>query len=229
MSEFLDELARTMAQPMPRRRALRAIGGALVTVATPGVLARSAGAAPAITSACQGCGVPHGAGCVLNQKCSTAVRGYTVCCTYPGYFGSFQNSNGGLCAQAGGNGLDPPGGLACCCPAGTTCGQPPGQVCVSQCKKCADGKCCDKPNKCVNGKCCPAIRTTHAPGTRGRGVACCPPGTVAVPGGAGLCCKRGDRHCCDAFDPRVSTGDDELPSLGLPKGRLCVNGKSRKA
>ena len=36
MTEFLDELARSMAKPMPRRRALRLLGGALVSVAVPG-------------------------------------------------------------------------------------------------------------------------------------------------------------------------------------------------
>jgi hypothetical protein len=36
MSELLDELARSLAQPMPRRRALRLLGGAVVAVAVPG-------------------------------------------------------------------------------------------------------------------------------------------------------------------------------------------------
>ena len=35
MSEFLDELARTLAKPMPRSRAVRVVGGALVTAAVP--------------------------------------------------------------------------------------------------------------------------------------------------------------------------------------------------
>jgi hypothetical protein len=80
----------------------------------------------------------------------------------------------------------------------------------------------------VSGKCCPAIRTTFAPGTRKRGVACCPPGTVAVPGGIGLCCRRGDRDCCEQYDTRI--GDEEnLPPLPLRRGRLCVNGRIRRS
>ena len=59
MSEFLDELARSLARPMPRRRALRILGGALVTVATPAsLLAGRASASSAI--GCDKCGAPHG-------------------------------------------------------------------------------------------------------------------------------------------------------------------------
>lgn len=47
MSELLDELARSMAQPMPRRRALRLLGGALFTIAVPGVATTKARAASA--------------------------------------------------------------------------------------------------------------------------------------------------------------------------------------
>ena len=46
MSEFLDELARTLAKPMPRRRALKLLGGAMVSVAAPAIVARPARAAP---------------------------------------------------------------------------------------------------------------------------------------------------------------------------------------
>jgi hypothetical protein len=35
MSEFLDELARTLSRPMPRSKAVRVLGGALVTAAVP--------------------------------------------------------------------------------------------------------------------------------------------------------------------------------------------------
>ena len=42
MTEFLDELARSMAKPMPRQRALRLLGGALVSVAVPGFVTTKA-------------------------------------------------------------------------------------------------------------------------------------------------------------------------------------------
>jgi hypothetical protein len=42
MTEFLDTLARSMARPMPRSRALRLLGGVLVAGAVPGALRTSA-------------------------------------------------------------------------------------------------------------------------------------------------------------------------------------------
>ena len=66
------------------------------------------------------------------------------------------------------------------------------------------------------------------PGNRGKGVACCPPGTVAVPGGTGKCCQKGDLDCCE---PKAVEGDagDELSQLTpkLKRGQLCVKGKVR--
>jgi hypothetical protein len=55
MSEFLDELARSLVRPMPRSRALRLVGGALVSAATAGVLGRSAPSARAGRRAAQAC------------------------------------------------------------------------------------------------------------------------------------------------------------------------------
>ena len=53
MSEFLDELARTMARPMPRSRAVRVLGSALVTAAVPSSFRTAiAGASPRGSSAC---------------------------------------------------------------------------------------------------------------------------------------------------------------------------------
>ena len=49
MSEFLDELARSLARPMPRSRAVRLLGGALVTAAVP--LLRAAPGSGASTQA----------------------------------------------------------------------------------------------------------------------------------------------------------------------------------
>lgn len=42
---FFDDLARKLAEPMPRRRAVRVIGASLVAVAAPGVAPRIARAA----------------------------------------------------------------------------------------------------------------------------------------------------------------------------------------
>jgi hypothetical protein len=45
-SGVLDDLARTLAERMPRRRALRVLGTSLVAAAVPGVRSSIAGAAP---------------------------------------------------------------------------------------------------------------------------------------------------------------------------------------
>ena len=138
MSDRLDDLARTLARPMPRGGALRLLGRALLVTAVPGGLTGAARAATGRSTACTGCGVPHGAGCVLNKTCGSGdMKGFPVCCKWPGFFGSFQyGPAGGQCAQAGGHGLNPPGGLACCCPAGSACGAPPGPPCVATQKVC---------------------------------------------------------------------------------------------
>ena len=89
-------------------------------------------------------------------------------------------------------------------------------------------KCCPKcKGRCVKGTCCPLKRTTFAPGTNRKGVACCPPGTIAVPGAVGLCCPKGDLDCCT---PKDADPDDDLVPLSpkLKRGQLCVKGEVRK-
>ena len=219
MSEFLDELARSMAKPMPRRRALRAIGSALITVAVPAALARPARASMAVPHACTGCGVEHGAGCVLNKTCGRGdMAGFPVCCRKAGYFGRFTyGPAGGHCAQAGGSGgLDPPGGLACCCPAGSSCGTPPGEpVCVQNCrtKLCGLGKkCCGADQECVQfqfalgGKTYEKCAAKCEPGTRRckLNLDCCPSTQhccSSTPGDMGICCDP-EQVCVRAFNTR---------------------------
>ena len=94
MSErFFDELARTLASPMPRRRALRLTGAALVAATVPALRPRSAlaGCGPdtPCSSTCHlpphigGCGVegPTGCGSQINCRLSGGcmVEGETCC------------------------------------------------------------------------------------------------------------------------------------------------------
>ena len=210
MSNAFDDLARALASPMPRRRVLRTLGGVVVVAAFPGLRARPAHAA----------------------------RGGLTC--PPGTE---------LCSNGKGSELCKPDGGACCifsyeivvCPRGWRCGteSSPGCVCdgtrdrtgacVQCATKCKDGKCCPKKGRCVNGTCCPAIRTTFAPGTNRKGVACCPPRTIAVPGKIGQCCPKGDPTCCDPKD--VPGGDEDLVTLTpkLKRGQLCVKGKTTRS
>ena len=89
MTAFLDELARAMAKPLPRRRALRLFGGAIVALALP---AARAGAAPA-THDCpaQGlvlCQCPAANGlffklcCWSKEACTCDIPRQATCCQY---------------------------------------------------------------------------------------------------------------------------------------------------
>ena len=218
MSErFFDNLARTLASPMPRRRALRVAGVALVAAAVPGFRPPAAladcGPDTLCSSLCHSspiytgaCGVQTKSGCGSQVNCRMSggcmVAGQKCC--------------------RGGSGASEDAWI---CPSNLPCGKIDGPRCPCP-TTCTDGTCCPRSKgRCVNGRCCPAIRTTFRPGSSKKAVACCPPGTVAVPGGVGLCCPKSKPNCCDAYDTRVDTG--EQGTLGVNKGKLCVNGKQR--
>ena len=73
MTAFLDDLARSMAKPMPRRRALRVVGGAVVAIAVPGLVTTKARAA----SSFHLCKKKGGLLCECNCKGDVCQR---ICC-----------------------------------------------------------------------------------------------------------------------------------------------------
>ena len=199
MSSPFDDLARALATPLPRRRVLRLLGSAVAVAALPSFRAR-----PAL------------------------ARGTGLNCPPPTILCS--NGRGSeLCRDPGEECCDYPEALVRC-KVGTKCGGSVNNACVDECpNRCKDGKCCPKnKGRCVKDACCPAIRTTFAPGTNRKGAACCPPGTIAVPGETGQCCPKGDLSCCE---PKDLDPDDLLAPLvpKLKRGQLCVKGKVRKA
>lgn len=218
MSSPFDELARTLATSMPRRRAVYVLGAALVTTSLTGFKPRPARAG---TLALGRFSVERP--CKTGQFCGFAVEGqdgYNIgCCMAKGVRFVCCNQD----KEVG----------SWCCPEAHTCGDGTGKTgpsCVCS-NKCKDGSCCPKSKgRCVSGTCCPLKRTTFAPGTKKNGVACCPPGTVAVPGATGACCPKGQLDCCEP-PPVKGDGGDELANLSpaLKRGQLCVNGKVRKA
>jgi len=189
---------------MPRGRVLRLLGGATIVAALPGLWPAPGRAQGKVT-------------CKAGEELCANGKGSELCMPA-----------GGTCCQFGPESGYATGLLVGCKP-GYQCGGKSGGV-FEACKcttMCEDGSCCPRSiGRCVNGTCCPAIRTTFRPGTRRKSVACCPPGTIAVPGGTGLCCPKGKPKCCEDFDVRA--GNDEIGTLGPGKGRLCVNGKLRK-
>ena len=212
MSSPFDNLARTLATPVPRRQALRAVGAALLVGAFPALRPDRA----------------LGYSGHLQARTAKPVRCFV---TIPfgtheggGYYPQYQK-----CCKGPNNDAEHPNQMSWVCPKDYSCGSAAGGFCPCP-TKCKDGVCCPRSKgRCVNGTCCPAIRTTTRPGSNGKGVACCPAGTIAVPGGVGLCCPKGARHCCDTYDARVSSGDGDLANLGVKKGLLCVKGGLRKS
>ncbi len=204
MSTFLDDVARSLAQPMPRRRAVRVLGGALASIAMSGVISRSARAAP---SACDvpcppnttNCRVRRGAGCT-DVCCGQDLPNLPKCCKWDVSHPFPNSSSYGCINKPEGN---PPAAFPahtiCCCPANTRCGPIAGN---QPCIPCAPGRkpcghtCCEPDKRCVNDRlslCC-------SKGEKRCGKVCCPLGSCARES-TSLCCKPGKRcgtKCCHA-------------------------------
>ena len=206
-----DNLARALATPMPRRQALRAVGAAFAVAAFP-ALRPDRAAASAVRA--QACPSP-------TKRCFVAIKYGTHegGCYYPEY---------AQCCVGPNNDAVHPNKMSWTCPKDFDCGSAKNGFCKCT-NKCKDGKCRPKSKgRCVNGTCCPLIRTTTAPGG-GYRVYCCPAGTIAVPGSVGLCCRKGQRGCCDKYDPNVPGSDlKTIISELKDKAQVCVNGKLRK-
>lgn len=198
MSEFLDELARTLAKPMPRSRVVRVLGGSILAavfpLARPGL--RPAGAATLHRGSCgdpgtcanpsfpKVCGCDFLAGC-YRDCCDPKTQ---ICCTWK---------------RAGGPGRPPCEKI--CCPKGTRCGSgEPGDVCVPLCPTRCGEKCCQKgeycadPRRslcCANGEHeCQVRPPAGLPSTGKEPARCCPSVTPK-------CCSNDQRMaCCDPVD-----------------------------
>lgn len=155
MSDRFDELSRRMAQPLPRRGALKAIGGALIGGAALTVLRPFRGDAICV-------GIPCGSSCC--HGVSQCLNAATSTCGCPA--GSKECGAPNLCCPAGGA-CSKVFASRCCCPAATTpCG----------------GKCCTGGTACLDAaadRCgCAAGQTTCLYGNT---VTCCAGGTTCPP------------------------------------------------
>jgi hypothetical protein len=203
MSELLDELARSLASPMTRPRALRIFAVTLAGAMFPGRTVWAAGARSSAT----GCPDP---GDLFCGNCPN-VNGLNygdVCCPGPNAAAYWEcDCHPG---PGGGNGCKrKPCDLSCgsdCCDATT-------QKCCHATRARGGDHCCSKQHQCCGSGCCPT--GTHCcPNLTSKyevGFRCCPDGWA--------CCQD---HCCP---PGTHCVDEQgKPSSGI-QGVACSNGK----
>lgn len=227
MTRFLDELARSMAQPMPRRKALRLLGGAIVSTAIPTSLwpsAARAGPATRRRADCEGapdCKEHPGTRTCLsfgiegNDGCTRYIR---VCCPQ----GPEEQSE---CCPAKHS--------ATCCYKGQDC-EPyqSGDRQYAKCVGCPSGHekcgttCCGIGEKCADpgsDNCCPP-RTI--PCGSGRDANCCATNEVCC---KNTCCPprtrcttvKGKVVCAPCTPPKTK----KCGNTCCTKGQSCCNGK----
>lgn len=176
---FLDDLARALAQPMPRRRALRLLGTSLAAVLVPGVAPRMARAALASPSDGR-CG-PEQKQCSYDHDNSYLTPVENYCCGPPYNRYSCGSYVAPICHDdCSGAGPNP---IPCLSTERDAGGHPKFQCCAGQIgERCVNGKCVDCPSGRVTcaGNCCPS------------GFRCCPP-TRGMPKAR---CYDPTKQCC---------------------------------
>ncbi|HEU4658414.1 MAG TPA: hypothetical protein VFR97_12855 [Capillimicrobium sp.] len=215
---LFDELARGAAAPMPRRRMLRVLGGALVAGVVPaGLWPRRAEAAGCPAGSPVACGDPRfGVCCTTEQLC---CPDFPFCCPPA----SSKTSDGRpvrtTCGPAGPT-QSPCASHIGCPPNTTGCGAGSGAY--------EHAACCQANEECQNGVCvpkCPSGRarcgsTCCAEGEEcenGRCVKTCPRGRVRC---RDRCCERGER-CVEGRCRKCSKGRRGCGDTCCPKGHDC--------
>jgi len=207
LTAFLDELARSIARPMPRRRVLRLFAGALVSVAVPGFATATKARAASSFHRC----VPEGGRlCECNCKGEVCQR---ICCTpkedYECDCGTVEEGAGCRCIR-------PCGSNSYCCKRGQYCASPKDRLCCKEGEQGCDTHCCRKNEQCTGEgsertceKRCPTSQEWCGKKK------CCPKGTVCCSKESGVCCKT-RAACCGA------------KGLGTSKGVFCCRGKGNQ-
>jgi hypothetical protein len=203
MSELLDDLARTLAQPMPRRRALGVLGVTLAGLATGGTAWGARGPSGARQS--RGCGSAYKVCSPATEFCfAHCCPKHTVCSPGPVSSRGCQITPG-CCdpcnrekSQPDGKGGCRPGPIPDHCPCKQ--GQKPcnagrgrGVVCCDADEYCATSRKDEGSGQSVTGTCCKRGQTFCLGGPRGASGApqrafCCPRGTRCCVI-AGVCCS----------------------------------------
>lgn len=187
MSELFDEISRIVGSPIPRRRALKAVGGALIGAVFATSVYRKASSAQTMSYCCAG----PGGSCFSQDEplfCDPRLPWTQEKCEVSGYEwrpGHSCCSDGHTC---------PPTTSVCC---GATCCDLDsiclGDVCCPTNRVCQNSTlCCPSGTVCVNNACCPTNRVCTNPTTNqticcssGRccgGTKCCPSGVCTSDG-----------------------------------------------
>lgn len=228
--KLIDDLARALAQPMPRRKAVRVLGVTLVAAAVPGV--RSSPALARRTATCDsGCGPDR-------ERCPTIVNlgsGPDVCCPEPAHR-----------YTCGGNPFFPdtvkcvdkcggPSDIPCKGPKDQTgcskfvcCKRPESVGCVNatgecipncaypagSCKKICGKTCCEQNERCLSGKC----------------FGCGPNAQHCTSGNCDetICCRNGTRCCFNQTSTVCCGVDQDCQAKGKAQATCkCKPGKGR--
>jgi len=210
MGELFDDIARVLAGPLPRRRAIFQAAGLLAGAAL-------AGLRPAISEADTVCCDPQ-----TNRCCPPGV----ACCGLGGPHGAPNCcGHGQTCCNPATGACCSPGELCCrgaCLPHGIPCCDTGAQLCGRVC--CPDGQTCCDPHV---GLCCPAGQVCIVSGGRHvcgqpcgntvgvqnfcvNGEVCC--GSVCCPTGQACCSRLCQPPLCCAANQCTATfsGDSSL-------------------
>ena len=199
---FFDDLARTLAEPMPRHRAVRVVGASLAALAVPGV---SSGVARAATTRFGLC--PQGSG---RRQCWTSPDWLPgrpdpqpYCCKFPPQQWSCGDEDNGYACRNQCPGVNPVLRKR--------------QVPTWSSATYPDGSprrynCCPLPDfEPHEGECLGTCTFTHGPGTYRCGADCCPDSQS--------CCDRvftfKDPYCCSYEEALKGAGEDTEQAGGL--------------
>ena len=207
MSSAFDDLARTLAAPMPRGRAMRAIGAAFAVAAFPALRPERALA---------GAARQHGAA-------GKAVRCFVAIPmgTHEGgsYYPEYQK-----CCKGPNNDEQHPNQMSWVCPNDHSCGSAASGFCPGP-KKCADGVCCPSTKgRCVDGTAARRFGRRSGPDRRARPLRVVRPARSPYPAAPASAARRGSPT---AARSSMCARETRSPRR-TAEGRLCVNGTLRK-
>ena len=143
MQSVFDDVARILASPLPRRQALKLVGGALAGGVL-GALGVNPAAAQSNATKCKIGTFACGTGCCSSNTQTCCTTGTSPFCVSKGKIccGSTSCSNNQTCCTTGSKPFCATKGKTCC-----------GSTSCSSDQTCCNGTCCAKGQKCVNGRC----------------------------------------------------------------------------